>query len=346
MGVRAHLRIAQIAPIAQPVAPGAGDSIEQLVWLLCEELVRRGHDVTLFASGDSQTSARLRSVYTHGYEHDEGLWDWRLHESINAAAAFERSGEFDVIHSHAYHFALPFARLVATPLVQSYHVAIDQDILDAYRRYPEVQLIAISEWQRSTMTGAHNVTVIHNGIDTAAFPFRGEGGDYLLFLGRMIADKGPVEAIELARKLELPLVLAGAATDYFEQAVRPLIDGKQVRYVGHVDHEHRNELLASAGALLLPLAYPEPFGLVMIEAMACGTPVVATDIGAVGEIVENGVSGCHAPSPQALAGCVTRALSLDRAMIRARAVKRFDFKRMVDEHEALYEKLAAKGRHT
>lgn len=337
------LRIAQIAPIAHPVREAACDSVEQLVWLLCEELVRRNHEVTLFATGDSQTSAELRSAYPHGYEHDESLWDWRLHESINASLPFECAGEFDVIHSHAYHFALPFTRLVGTPIVQSYHVETDPDILDAYRRYPEVCVVAMSEWQRSTLSGLHNVTVIGHGIDTATFPFSPHPGRHLLFLGRTIPDKGPLQAVRLARLFDLPLVLAGPSTAHFEQTVLPLVDGQRVRYVGAVNRRQRNELLSEACALLLPLTYPEPFGLVMVEAMACGTPVVATGIGAVPEIVEPGVTGCHAPSAQALADCIPAALELDRARVRARAVERFDFRRMVDEHEALYERLA-KGR--
>jgi glycosyltransferase involved in cell wall biosynthesis len=335
-----RLRIAQIAPIAQPVQRRSCDSVEQLVWLLCDELVARGHEVTLFATGDSSSSARLHSVYAHGYEHDDGLWDWRLHESLNAAAAFERAEEFDVIHSHAYHFALPFTRLVRTPIVQSYHVEADPDILDAYRRHPELCVVAVSEWQRSTLAGLPRTAVIRHGIDTSAFPVGLDRGGYLLFLGRTIADKGPLQAVRLARTVDLPLVLAGPATDYFDRHVRPLVDGERVRYVGAVDHERRNELLAGAGALLLPLAHPEPFGLVTIEAMACGTPVVATGIGAIPEIVEPGVTGAHAPSAQALAECIPQALSLDRARVRARAVERFDYRRMVDEHEALYRRVA------
>jgi glycosyltransferase involved in cell wall biosynthesis len=343
--VNNSLRIAQIAPIARGVQGGAGDSIEQLVWLLCEELVVRGHEVTLFATGDSSTSAQLAAVYSHGYDDDEELWDWRMHESIHAASAFERAAEFDVIHSHAYHFALPFTRLVAAPVVHTYHVEVDPDVLDAYRRYPEVHVIAISEWQRSTLASVRDVTVIHHGIDTAAFPFAPKRGTHLMFLGRMIADKGPLEAIRLAGELELPLVLAGPSTDYFEHSVRRLVDGETIRYAGHVSPPRRNELLAGAAALLLPLTYPEPFGLTMIEAMACGTPVAATGIGAVPEIVEPGLTGCHAPSAPALAGCIPEVLDLDRFRIRARAIERFDFRRMVDEHEALYQRLAARQAH-
>jgi glycosyltransferase involved in cell wall biosynthesis len=335
------LRIAQIAPIAHPVGPGAGDSIEQLVWLLCEGLVERGHDVTLFATGDSSTSARLASAYPRGYEQDEALWDWRLHESVHAAAAFERAHEFDVIHSHAYHFAVPFTRLVDTPVVHTNHVDLDPDVLDAYRRYPEAHVVAVSDWQRSTLPGV-SVTVIHHGIDTDAFPFSADAGPYLLFLGRMIADKGPLEAVRIARALPMPLVLAGRGSDYFEAEIRPLIDGEEVRYAGWVGADERAALLRGAGALLLPLTYPEPFGLVMIEAMACGTPVLACSIGAVPEIVEPGLTGWHAPTPAALAERVPAALSLDRARVRARAVERFDCRRMVDRHEALYARLAGR----
>ena len=335
-----RLRIAQLAPIALPVAPGAGDSIEQLVWLLCEELVRRGHEVTLFATGDSQTSARLVSTYKRGYEHNDALWDWHLHETVHAAAAFERAAEFDLIHSHDYYFALPFTRLVATPVVHTYHVEVDPDVIAAFAGYPETALIAVSEWQRSTLAAVAHTTVIRHGIDTSAFPYRSTDDGYLLFLGRLIPDKGPVEAIELARALDRRLILAGPGEEYFEREVRPLIDGHQVSYVGRVDTTERNRLLAGASALLLPLHYPEPFGLVMIEAMACGTPVLATALGAVPEIVEPGVTGYHAPSAAALRDWIPAALGLDRARVRARAVERFDFARMVDEHEALYGRLA------
>jgi glycosyltransferase involved in cell wall biosynthesis len=335
----AKLKIAQIAPVALPVGPGTGHSIEQLVWLLCEGLVARGHDVTLFATGDSETSARLCSRYQHGYEADDSLWDYRLHESINAVAAFERSHEFDVIHSHAYHFALPFTRLVPGPVIHTHHVELDPDVVDAYRRYPDATLVAVSEWQRSTLTGIANTAVIHHGIETSAFPFGARRGEYLVFLGRMIPDKGPRDAIELARTQGLPLVLAGPGEDYFERELRGLVDGELVRYVGPVGVEERNELLAGAAALLLPLRYPEPFGLVMVEAMACGTPVLALDIGAVPEIVEQGITGYHAASLAELAEKLPAALELDRARVRARTVERFDASRMVDGHEALYRRL-------
>jgi glycosyltransferase involved in cell wall biosynthesis len=333
------LRIAQISPVAMPVRPGEGDSIEQLVWLLTEELVRRGHAVTLFATGDSVTSAELHSVYPRGYEHDEDLWDWRHAETLNAAAAFERAREFDLIHSHAYHFALPFTRLVAIPTVHTCHTEVDPDLREGFARYREAQVVAISGFQARQLTGLERVCVIHNGIATEAFPFREAAGDYLLYLGRMIPDKGPAEAVEVARAAGMPVVLAGPPSDYFREAVEPLVDGSGVRYVGAVDHATRDRLLSEAAALVHPVTYPEPFGLVMVEAMSCGTPVAATPLGAVPEIVEPGVTGELAESPAELAERIPAVLALDRRRVREEAVRRFDYRRMADEHERLYRQL-------
>jgi len=336
-----RLRIAEVAPIAWPV--GSGESIEGIVWLLCEELIRRGHEVTLFATGDSHTSARLIATYERGYEHAEELWDWRLHESLHVAAAFERAGEFDVIHSHDYYFALPFTRLTRTPVVHTYHVEADPDVIASFSRYPEATVVAVSQWQRSTLAALRDTVVIRHGIDTAAFPFRPEAEDYLLFLGRMIEDKGPVDAVALAHRAGRRLVLAGPGDVYFEREVRPLVDGEQVTYVGAVGTVERNRLLSGAAALLLPLRYPEPFGLVMIEAMACGTPVLARSLGAVPELVEPGLTGYHAATLGGMHELVPAVLALDRTRVRERAVQRHDLARVVDEHEALYHRLAARG---
>src|ERR671924_66515 len=174
------MKIGQLAPVAMPVRPGEGDSIEQLVSLLTEELVRRGHDVTLFAVGDSVTTAKLRSYYAHGYRATDELWDWRVPETLHASWAFEQASDFDVMHSHAYHFALPFTRFVSTPVVHSYHVQLGPEVLDGFRRYPEAHLVAISGFQCAELEGFDDVPVIHNGIDVEAFPF-GEGGEYLAF---------------------------------------------------------------------------------------------------------------------------------------------------------------------
>lgn len=338
-----RLRIAQIAPVAAPVCPGDGDSIEQLVSLLTEELVRRGHDITLYATGDSRTAATLRSAHAHGYDTDAAGWDWQLTESLHAANAFEHAADHDIMHAHNYHFSLPFSRLVQTPLVETPHVEIGPEVLQAYRERPDLHLVAISTFQRGQLGDVPNVSVIPHGIDIQAFQFAPRGGEYLLFLGRMLADKGPGEAIAIAREAGMPLVLAGPPEEGYDITAEPGVDGGRIRYVGRVGPAERNRLLRGAAALLFPVIYPEPFGLVLVEAMACGTPVVATAIGAVPEIVEEGVTGLTAPSWQGLAELVPAAASLDRAGVRQAVERRFDFRRMVDDYEALYRQVACAG---
>jgi glycosyltransferase involved in cell wall biosynthesis len=336
------LRIAVLAPVAMAVRPGEGDSIEQLVSLLVEELVRRGHSVTLFATGASETSAELRSVYEYGYDESGDIWDWRLAETMHAARAFEQADEFDLIHSHAYHFALPFMRLVRTPVLTTYHVEMDEDVLAVFARYPEARVVAVSDCQRASLASLDGVSVIPHGIDTDAFPFSPDPGGYLVFLGRMIPDKGPVDAVRIAERAGLPIVLAGPPSEYFAEAVEPLVDGERVRYAGRVAPEERNRLLAGAGALVFPNSYVEPFGLVMVEAMACGTPVVATAVGAAPEVVEPGVTGYVGATAEDLAELVRPTMALDRSGVRRRAVERFGYARMVDEYEALYAETVAR----
>jgi glycosyltransferase involved in cell wall biosynthesis len=303
-------------------------------------LVRRGHGVTLFAVGGSVTTASLRSRYEQGYREREEIWDWRVPETLNAAWAFEQASEFDVMHSHSYHFALPFTRFVSTPVVHTYHVQLGPEVVEGFRRNPETQLVAISEFQRSELPGFDDVPVIHNGIDAGAFPFRAEGGDYLAFLGRMIPSKGAAEAVRVARELDFPLIMAGPSTEWFEHEVRPAVDDGSIRYLGPVDPASRNDLLAGAAALVYPITYPEPFGLVMVEAMACGTPVAAFGVGAVPEVVEQGVGGCWVPPDGSLGDAVRSAVQLDRRRVREAAVERFDYRRMVDAYERLYRRLA------
>jgi glycosyltransferase involved in cell wall biosynthesis len=339
----APLRIAQIAPVAVPVRRGLGESVEQLISVLTDELVARGHQVTLFATADSQTTAELRSLWEAGYELDDDFWDWRLAEAAHASHAYSQAGDFDVIHNHGYHYGLPFAQLGGVPSVQTHHVEIDPKVATLYARFGTVQIVAVSRHQ-ARMFGAYpRIELIPHGIETAAFPFGEQAGDYLMFLGRMIEDKGPREAIQIARAARMPLVLAGPAEDGFDQTIAPLLDA-DVTFVGRVQPAERDRLLAGAGALVYPLLYPEPFGLVPIEAMACGTPVLGTAIGAVPELVEQGVTGYLAPSWEGLAQLVPRALELDRATVMARTRERFDVKLMVDRHEALYRRLAAEAR--
>ena len=335
-----RLRIAQVAPVAAPVLPGEGESVEQLVGLLVDGLAARGHDVTLYATGDSRTSGRLRSVQPQGYDQDEVTWDWYRAESFNAAAAFENAADHDVIHAHDFHFALPFAGVSATPLIDTPHTEIAPEVMAAYLRWPDVHVVAVSEYQRLLLGDRTNVSVIPHGIAFDSFPAGDGSGGYLLFLGRMLRDKGPAQAIAIARAVDMPLILAGPAQDGYDVSSDPGLDGERIRWVGPVNTAERNRLLAGAAALLFPLAYPEPFGLVLVEAMACGTPVLATELGAAPEIVESGVTGFTAPSWQELVNLVGAAVALDRDLVRRQAAQRFDVERMIAAHEALYQRIA------
>ncbi|MGH3089709.1 MAG: glycosyltransferase family 4 protein [Rubrobacteraceae bacterium] len=342
-----RLRIAQVAPLAMPVVRDARGSIEQLVWLLTEELVRRGHEVTLFATGDSETSANLHAAYPHSYREDYKLWDsWEYHELMHLASAFERAHEFDVIHSHVYHFAPPLARLVDKPVLHTDHVPQSESVRDCYARYPETNIVALSRYHREKFEGMEDVPIIYNGIDTESFPFGEEPGDYLVFLGNLVERKGVVEAIRAAREAGMRLILAGkGGGEYYESIVEPLIDGESVEHVGRVDVEERNELLSGAAAMLFTSLRAEPFGLVMVEAMACGTPVVALERCAVPEIVDRGATGYYVEEADSLASIVPKTVALDRAHCREQAQKRFDYRRMADEYETLYRRLAGKEVH-
>jgi glycosyltransferase involved in cell wall biosynthesis len=316
-----------------------GESVEQLVALMCDELVDRGHEVTLFATGDSETSAELRFYFERGYEYDEELWDWQFTEYMHVGHAYSQAEQFDVIHCHSYHFGLPFVQFVQVPNVHTHHVEMEPGVISAYRRLPQVHLVAVSAFQAEVYAGRPNVELIPHGIETSVFPFGEARGDYLLFLGRMIEDKGPLKAIEIARTVGMPLVLAGPAEDGFDEKLAPQINGREITYVGRVEPAERDRLLAGAAALLYPLLYPEPFGLVVIEALACGTPVLAVGIGAVPELIEPGLTGYLADSWDGLAELVAPTMALDRRTIRDRAIERFDYRRMVDRHEELYRRI-------
>jgi glycosyltransferase involved in cell wall biosynthesis len=335
------LKIAHVAPVATSIPPPRSGSVQTMTSLLTEGLVARGHQVTLFATGDSRTSARLHATYPHGYWHDETMWPWEMYEMLNIAAAVERAREFDLIHYEAsyYPMSLAFTRLSTTPVVQTLHHAPRPSEIALWRRYAEAPFIAISQEQARLLAGLNVVGVVLHSVETDRFLFREQPDDYLLFLGRFTEGKGVLQAIEVARRTGMRLLLAAADEAYYREYVAPHVDGRQIVYVGEADFATKVALYGGARALLYPVQAGEPFGLVMAEAMACGTPVAALDRGAVREVVDDGVTGGIFDSIDAMADGLKRVLNLDRHIVRRHAVRRFGVDRMVDEYVDVYHRI-------
>jgi glycosyltransferase involved in cell wall biosynthesis len=267
--------------------------------------------------------------------------DWQLCEWINLCRAIEQSDRFDVLHSHAYLWGLPIERLARAPMVHTFHLWPYENETRLRTLIPDACVTAISNYQWSAYPQFPPAAVIHHGVDCAQFTLRREPEDYVCYLGRFTQAKGPLEAIAAARALGLRLRLAGPADEYYRQHVAPHVDGRQVEYIGYVSGAARDQFLGGARALLYPLRDPEPFGLVQVEAMLCGTPVVAMRVGAVPEIIDDGVTGYCANSPDEFRAQVPRSFTLDRTAVRARAEARFSAERMAQQYVELYERLAS-----
>lgn len=340
-----RIRLAHVGPVAMAIPPAGSGSVELMTSLLTEALVRRGLDVTLFATANSRTLARLHATFDRGYVENPDMWPWELYEMLNLAAAVERAGEFDLIHYQAayYPMSLAFARISPTPIVQTLHHAPSPGEVALWSRYPEIPFVAISREQARLLRGVTLAGTVLHGIDTASFAFRATPDDYLLFLGRFTAGKGVLQAIDIARRAGLRLLLAAPEDDYYRAQVAPHVDGTRIVYAGEVGHDDKVRLLGGARCLLYPVQAGEPFGLVLPEAMACGTPVAALDRGAVREVVEEGVTGRIFADEDALLAGLPDVLALDRARVRARAVERFGIDRMADEYVGVYHRLLEGG---
>jgi glycosyltransferase involved in cell wall biosynthesis len=330
------LRVAVLAPIAWRVPPRHYGPWEQFASLLTEGLVERGADVTLFATADSITRARLVGSAPMGYAENPAL-DAKIWEGMHIAAAFERADEFDLIHNSFDFLPLTYSRLVDTPVVTTIHGFSSERIVSVFEKYNDIgHYVAISDADRHERLDY--AATIHHGIDVREFPLGSGDGGYLLFFGRIHPDKGLVEAIDVAERAGLPLMIAGIVQDqeYFDRLVAPRVDGERVRFLGPVGPEHRGELLGSALALLHLVNFDEPFGFSVVEAMACGTPVIAARRGSMPEIVSHGESGFLVSSGDEAVAAVEGTPALDRKAIRASVERRFDAGRMVDDYLRLY----------
>jgi glycosyltransferase involved in cell wall biosynthesis len=340
-----RLRLAIVAPVATSVPPVKSGSVETMTSLLTEGLVDRGHQVTLFATGSSRTRATLHATFAEGYREDVDLWPWELCELFNLTAAVERATDFDVIHYQAeyYPMSLALARLSPTPIVQTLHHAPSGPEVALWSRYPEAPFVAVSQEQARLLAPLTVAAVVPHGIETDAYAFAAAPADYLLFLGRFTEGKGVLQAIDIARRVGLPLKLAAAENEYFAETIAPHVDGHHVIYAGEVEHDEKVALLGGARALLYPVQSGEPFGLVLAEAMACGTPVAALDRGAVPELVDEGVTGGVFATVDELVAGLPRVLALDRRRVRETAVQRFGIDRMVDGYVDVYRVLARRA---
>jgi glycosyltransferase involved in cell wall biosynthesis len=337
------LRIAVLAPISWRTPPVHYGPWEQFASLLTEGLVARGVDVTLFATGDSTTAGRLVSVTEHGYSESPEV-EPKVVECLHIAEVFERAADFDLIHNGFDFLPLTYSDLVSTPVLTTIHGFSSPRILPVYRKYDDrTAYVAISDADRHP--DLSYVATIHHGIDSGAFTLRAGAGEYLLFFGRIHPDKGAREAIDVADRAGLPLVMAGVIQDrdYFDAAIAPRLDGVRVRYVGSVGPHERNSLLGGARALLHLVNFEEPFGFSVVEAMACGTPVVATRRGAMPELIDNMRTGILVDDVDEAVAAVHQIAALDRVRIREQAVLRFGRDRMVDSYLDAYEVVLSGG---
>jgi glycosyltransferase involved in cell wall biosynthesis len=334
------MKIALLGPVAWRTPPIHYGPWEQIASSLAEGLVARGLDVTLFASLDSQTRAKLDGVCAHGYEGRPEI-DGRISEALHVSHALARSGEFDLVHNHIDWLPLAFAQHARAPMLTTVHGFSGRRILPAYVNARASAFVSISDSDRAPEL--EYLATIYHGIDLSVLPFSAAAGESLVVFGRIHPDKGTADAIEIARQAGRRLVICGIVQDerYFREQVEPHIDGDRVRYLGSVAPTQRAEVLGSAAALLHPIAFAEPFGLSVVEAMACGTPVITYPIGSMPEVVDPGITGFFADGVVSAAKQIEAAAALDRAAIRRVAERRFGVDRMVDDYLTVYHRLLA-----
>lgn len=333
------MKVAILAPISWRVPPRHYGPWERVVSLLTEGLVERGLDVTLFATADSVTKAKLVGICPRPYSEDPSL-DVKVWECLHISEVFERAEEFDLIHNHFDFLPLSYSKLIKTPVVTTIHGFSSERIVPVYKKYNgHVHYVSISNADRNP--DLNYVATVHHGIPLEEFTFREQKDDYLLFFGRIHHEKGTFEAIEIAKRTGCRLIIAGIIQDqkYFNEKVAPYIDGEQIKYIGSVGPDERDEVLGKARALLHIINFNEPFGLSLIEAMACGTPVIARPRGSIPEIIKNGETGFIIESIDEAVQALKKIDTLDKRKLRQHVQENFSVEKMVDGYINVYKEV-------
>ncbi len=348
------MRIAEIAPLQVATPPLRYGGTERVISSLTEGLTRLGHEVTLFATGDSRTDANLVAEIPRAVNFDSEI-DVTAYHVAMLEKVYQRAGEFDIIHSHLDYLTLPWVGRTTVPTVITLHGRIDRDEFgQVFRTFAKshadggAHYVAISDAQRRTRPQLNWAATIHHGIDVRSFEYYPKSGDYLCFMGRIAPEKGPEQAIEIAKRAGIPLKIAAKVDSkdrpYFIRSVEPLLDHPLIEFVGEVGEAEKRELIGNAMALLLPIDWPEPFGLVFIESLALGTPVLTSPCGAAPELLRHGTTGFLSKSVDDFVDAVAQLSEIDRDICRREALERFDLRRMAMDYAKLYARLSGARR--
>jgi len=338
------MRIAQVAPLYESVPPRLYGGTERVVSWLTEELVRQGHPVTLFASADSLTNANLVPLCPQALRLDPNCWDPIAHHIHQIEQVLQHKDEFDVVHFHIDYLHFPTSRRQELPNVTTLHGRLDiPDLASLFREFSDMPVVSISDAQRQPLPWINWQGTVHHGMPEDKFIPSYDSGKYLAFLGRISPEKGADEAIKIALRAGMPLKIAAKVDrkdeDYFENHIKPLLNSSLIEFVGEISDLEKNRFLGNASALLFPINWCEPFGIVLIEAMACGLPVVAYPLGSVPEIIEDGVSGSVVHNVEEAAAALKNLPSVDRRKCRRAFEERFSVKRMAKDYLAIYDRI-------
>ena len=338
------MRIAQVSPLWESVPPKLYGGTERIVSYLTEELVRLGHDVTLFASGDSVTTARLEAICSHALRLNTGIFNRDAPMTLLMEQALGKPGDFDIIHSHLDFMGFPLARRNTIPTVTTFHGRLDlPELQPVFREYAEMPMVSISDAQRKPVSWANWQATVHHGLPRDLYPLHPNPGSYLAFLGRIAPEKKPDHAIEIAKRVGIPLRIAAKVDPidqkYFQTEIEPLLSDPLIEYLGEITDAEKCDFLGNAMALLCPYDWPEPFGLVLIEALACGTPVLAYRRGSIPEIIEDAATGFVCEGLDEMTEVIQRIREIDRRRCRISFEQRFSVARMAQEYVRVYEQV-------